>query len=808
MVNARMQRLFKGVVTLTAALTVYAIVPHAQADAAQQPGSTDLLSKANLQIKGAAYKDEAGYSVAGAGDVNNDGRDDVIVGARWADNNGRTDSGSAYVIFGGSSLASIDLASLGSSGFRIDGAAAGDTLGWSVAGAGDVNDDGNADVIVGAPAYRTRLTESGDAYVVFGKSSTGAVDLASLGGDGFRIDGVGANDYAGWAVSEAGDTNGDGKSDVLVGAPHAGNAGSFPGSAYLVYGKTSAATVALASLGADGVRVDGVAGGDWAGGSVAAAGDVKGDGRAAFIVGAGAADNAGTNSGSTYVVFATASGVVNLGSLGSDGFRIDGQSAGDAAGTWVGGTGDMNSDGHADLIVGATQSANNGALSGSAYVVFGGSSTGTVQLASLGSRGFRIDGAAAGDRAGTAVDGIGDVDGDGRPDVIVGANGANNNGGYSGSTYVIFGKTSNSTIDLTALGTQGYRLDGENGNDQSGFAAAGAGDVNGDGGPDLIIGAMGHGSNQTAVSGSAYVFYGAPSAPPVTQQPGGPSDSSRVTTTSSCKRLSAAPKLSSVSNWTPLGRGSQARVRGPVGGLVLRGNGTAKIRLQTKQVRGPRARVKQVVFKLDGKKLSTVTRAPFNATVKTDTISRGTHRITATVKQRAKQRVLTYKVLAAECRPARFSAAMGSKKRGVRPSLKLTAQTYGPELDAVRFLLPRQLGVTIKSKVRGKKIGTLRLKLAGGARRSISLKAPRKNSKQLSLVSSGSTRVKLDMRSKRQILVSGVPAGVTEMAVVLPGKKAKLLRNTKRCSKLSYKATLTDRTKTSLSLVSGARVCY
>ena len=133
----------------------------------QQSGIVDLLLQANVQLDGAAGREFTGFAVAVAGDVNGDGRADVLVGAPSADNNGRTDSGSAYVVFGKASTAPVDLAALGQAGFRIDGAAAGDAA--DVAGAGDVNGDGRPDVLVGAQrADNNGRTNSGSAYVVYG----------------------------------------------------------------------------------------------------------------------------------------------------------------------------------------------------------------------------------------------------------------------------------------------------------------------------------------------------------------------------------------------------------------------------------------------------------------------------------------------------------------------------------------------------------------------------------------------------------------------------------------------------------------
>jgi hypothetical protein len=486
----------------------------AHASMPQQSGAVDLLNQANLRIDGAGANDYAGTAVAAAGDVNGDGIGDVIIGAYRADNNARTSSGSAYVVFGKATTTTVDLNALGAGGFRIDGAAANDYAGWAVAGAGDVNGDGLADVIVGAYlADNNARTNSGSAYVVFGKRATAAIDLNALGAGGFRIDGAVAGDAAGYGVAGAGDVNGDGRADVIVGAYLASNNGrTNSGSAYVVFGKASASTVDLNALGAGGFRIDGAAASDWAGWTVAGAGDVNGDGRPDVIVGAYLADNnARTSSGSAYVVFGKASATsVDLNALGAGGFRIDGAAAGDNAGYAVAGAGDVNGDGRADVIVGAVGAGNNARTnSGSAYVVFGKSSTTAIDLNALGAGGFRIDGAAASDRAGYAVAGAGDVNGDGRADVIVGATGAGNNARTnSGSAYVVFGKSSTTAIDLYALGAGGFRIDGAAASDEAGYAVAGAGDVNGDGRPDVIVGAPYARNNGRTNSGSAYVVYG------------------------------------------------------------------------------------------------------------------------------------------------------------------------------------------------------------------------------------------------------------------------------------------------------------
>ena len=385
-----------------------------------------------------------GRSVAGAGDVNGDGRADLLVGAHGADPLGRSNAGSTYVVFGGSSGAPVDLAVLGDRGFRIDGTTASERAGWTVAPAGDVNGDGRADVLVGALFGDHNLRESsGSAYVVFGASATASVDLAALGDRGFRIDGAAARDFTGEAIAPAGDVNGDGKGDVLVGATFADNNGrESSGSAYVVYGKSSASTIDLAALGEQGIRIDGAAAGDGVGASVAA-GDVNADGQRDVLVGATFADNNGRQgSGSLYVLSNVGSGTgIDLAAPGGAVVRIDGAAALDLAAGSVAVVGDANGDARTDVIVGSAGADGNGRRdSGSAYVVYLDATKPAVDLGALVSQGFRISGAEAEDGAGTAVAGVGDVNGDSRPDVLVGAPFADPAGhSNAGAAYVVYG---------------------------------------------------------------------------------------------------------------------------------------------------------------------------------------------------------------------------------------------------------------------------------------------------------------------------------------------------------------------------------
>jgi Putative Ig domain/FG-GAP repeat len=489
------------VIVLTVATVGQAVLP-------QQTGTVDLLSQSSFRIDGATAFDAAGAAVDGAGDVNGDGIDDLVIGAPERD----FEAGAAYVVFGRRAPANVDLGGLRGDGFRINGAAAEDSAGRSVGGAGDVNGDGLADVIIGAElADNNGRSNSGSAYVVFGRRDVANLDLGALGPGGFRIDGAAAGDDAGASVAGAGDLNADGLADLLVGANGADPNGEASGSAYVIFGRRITTTVDLAALGSEGFRMDGAQGGDFAGSAVAAAGDVSGDGRADVVVGAiGADNNARSGSGSAYVVFGQeVAADIQLSALGRGGFRIDGAAFGDGAGNSIAPGGDLNADGRADLLVGASRTDNNGRLeSGSAYVVFGQQAPTNVDLSTLGGSGFRIDGAALGDFAGTAVAAPGDLDGDGRTDVLLGASGADNNGRLdSGSIYAVGVGATPSDVDL-ATSTRTLRIDGATVEDNVG-AAAGAGDVNGDGRSDIVVGSGNTDNNDLVNSGSAYVIYGA-----------------------------------------------------------------------------------------------------------------------------------------------------------------------------------------------------------------------------------------------------------------------------------------------------------
>ena len=397
---------------------------------------------------------------------------------------------------------------------------------------GDDGGDNVYDIIVTAS---DGPTDTEQAVAITVTDVNDLVPLSSLdGSNGFILNGIDAGDQSGFSVSLAGDVNGDGYDDLIIGANRAYlNRDRFVGETYVVYGGASApgtdGVLDLSMLdGTNGFILTGIDAFDYSGSSVSSAGDVNGDGYDDLIIGVFGADpNGDSRAGETYVVYGGASapgadGVLDLSDLdGTNGFILNGIDAGDYSGTSVSSAGDVNGDGYDDLIIGANRADSS---AGETYVIYGGASApgtdGVLDLSrlALDGNGFTLTGIDGGDRSGSSVSSAGDVNGDGYDDLIIGANRADPNGNSSGETYVIYGGANapgtDGILDLSDLdGSNGFILTGIDAGDHSGVAVSSAGDVNGDGYDDLIIGASGADPNGDSSAGETYIVYGGASAP-------------------------------------------------------------------------------------------------------------------------------------------------------------------------------------------------------------------------------------------------------------------------------------------------------
>ena len=406
-------------------------------------GGANMNKVADVIMNGEAVSDQFGVSVSGAGDVNNDGYADVIVGAFQ----NSSAAGRAYVYLGGSAMNN-------GADVVLNGEVANNYFGVAVSSAGDVNGDGYADVIVGAYSYQSTV---GRAYIFHGGAAMNNAADVTLTGEGL-------NNWFGTSVSDAGDVNGDGFDDVIVGAFGYSNSA---GRAYLYFGGTEMNTGADKTLSGEGTNNFGY--------SVASAGDMNGDGYDDILVGA-KGFNSSTGRTYLYQYSLTGSDVPDE--------TMNGEAQENYFGTSVASAGDVNGDGYADVIVGAW--GYNISI-GRAYIFYGGPNMDNVADVTM-------TGEAATKYFGFSVASAGDVNGDGYADVIVGASGDSS---LVGRAYIYYGgNPMNNTSDRTFIG--------EAVGNSFGYAVASAGDMNGDGYPDVIVGASGYFNNY----GKVYIYYG------------------------------------------------------------------------------------------------------------------------------------------------------------------------------------------------------------------------------------------------------------------------------------------------------------
>ncbi len=461
--------------------------------------------------------EKAGYSVHSAGDVNGDGFDDLIVGApaniELFQNQSVSNIGVAHVVFGSATPGDVDLMTglAGSGkGFKIinDSLAGITFLGETVRGIGDINSDGLDDMIVGG-----YLLNAGGAYVIYGKSSASDVNVtAMVSTDGFAINASSSftNHGAVHTLDGAGDFNGDGIDDFIVGVPGIGGA-------RIIYGKPSGSSFAdidistgVFTSGIEGLEITGAGGS-----SVAGAGDVNGDGLQDVIIGDPNYTPSTFTIGRAFVVFGqpgTPTIPIDLAKVASgadtaSGFMVmlDDNVSSSQLGTSVGPAGDVNGDGFDDVVIGYGGSNNAALIYGSA------APTNVTTTLLLPAKGVVIVGP-LGLGNNESVNTAGDINGDGLSDLLFGTPDFMDTAQFQGAGFVLFGDSQGLlTPNLASLGLgMGFAMHAPTIEASSylGKSVSPAGDVNGDGCDDIILGAPGVWKDTNSNAGSSWVIFG------------------------------------------------------------------------------------------------------------------------------------------------------------------------------------------------------------------------------------------------------------------------------------------------------------
>ncbi len=372
-------------------------------------GSSTLdLSLATAIFIGEDAGDYAGISVAGLGDVNSDGRGDLLIGAT-GDDDGGSGAGKVYSLRG-RMAGTVDLSIAYG---KIVGENASDSAGVSVAAAGDVNNDGNPDALIGASG---RSSNAGGVYLLTSLNA-GVTDLSAAT---TILTGETSSDYAGLSVSGAGDVNADGYADFLAGAYGDDDGASSAGAAYLVLGPQSD----TASLSTSDAKRRGVTSSDYAGYAVAGGGDVNNDGYDDVLIGA-------YGYGSYGAVYLELGPFTGTASLFLADARIEGSTGEIGRVIRIGG--DIDGDAYGEILIGNPTDATDGSGAGSASV-FLGAVSGTVSIPTAD---VYITGGASSERAGASVAFVGAQDGTAMSDLLIGATGDPDGGVSAGAAFLV-----------------------------------------------------------------------------------------------------------------------------------------------------------------------------------------------------------------------------------------------------------------------------------------------------------------------------------------------------------------------------------
>lgn len=434
------------------------------------------LATADASFLGTSVDDWTGWSVSAAGDMNNDGQDDLLIGAYGAGNDA---SGAVYLVTGPYAGA-IDLAT---ATVKWVAESEDDWAGYSVAGGHDLSGDGYPDAAIGA-RYDDATGNSAGAVYIVRADAQGTVELVEAWA---KVYAEAEYDSAGFSVASPGDVGGDGIPDLLVGSPESSANGNASGMVHLVHGPLAGDVQLSAAV----YRLVGERISDKLGCAVAGGGDLDGDGQNDILVASCFSDRNGNDAGAAFQ-FSTHEDIDRL-VADADGAMV-GQLPGDQLGSSLA-SGDLNNDGLSDAIVGAPLHDAGAEDAGAVYIATG---PATIDMnLPVG----KLTGLSVGDRAGTSVASSIDLDSDGFDDVIIGAPGSDLAGEDAGEAYVVFGPV----LGIMPLSEADVHFVGEDAFDFAGQSVSAAGDPDGDGLPDLLIGAPFR-DGLAPSSGTAYLF--------------------------------------------------------------------------------------------------------------------------------------------------------------------------------------------------------------------------------------------------------------------------------------------------------------
>ena len=436
------------------------------------------LQQAWGQLTGADMGDEAGAALAMVGDVDGDGNDDLLVGVPGQPSAG-AEAGAAYLVRG----SALGASSLADSSAVILGQSAGDLLGVAVAAAGDVDGDGLADVLLGASGESAMGDDAGGAYLVLGPVS-GAVSLDDAHA---HLLGEGSGHQAGFAVGGGVDLTGDGYADLLVAAPF-----NDAGVVYLCFGPLSGTQ----NLSTADASITGTISGERAGYQVATGGDVNGDGYPDILISAPERSPLSWREGVVYVAYGPFGGEIPAQGAGA---TIQGSTYNGTLGLSLALAPDVDGDGLGDVLVGSSLLDDGGSRSGAAYLLSGPVS-GTVSVTSADAS---FVGEASYDYAAMSLAAVGDLDGDGLTDLFFGATGNDFGGAGAGAAYLVY----DMEMGAQSLAEADAKFYGVASSDSAGQAVAGGGDLDGDGIPDLAVGAPGVDDGGSS-AGAVYLEFG------------------------------------------------------------------------------------------------------------------------------------------------------------------------------------------------------------------------------------------------------------------------------------------------------------